>query len=1414
MIVYLSKNITGHKALELVTYVSKMAKLSNINILPIIISPERVDMKTDLSEQLADDINYLRVFIIQSGLPNIEGNQNVFYIGEAYREKGPFTKYNHYMFTRFGLKSLISTITEAYPHVPSIVIGIDLPSQANNASTILSRLKTPLRRTLVLSDTAHETKTYKHFTHCIPLGSISPTALFLWVAQQLQFDKYRQSPVYSFTCWEGLYQVGTLKSRKLKVQIGSDSEPALVVYKAYCATSIENIIKHGSVDPIIFSDMPAYDKTLSIFIDPDLVDLNMQHFDELLLNLKSEMSRQNKNVLLSIYDPHGYTLVKYRTALKYTDKKKIGDMLNFLNNSRIKCIAYVPMAAATNAGVEIEHVESGPCRIESLGIKDHNLYVDTYVLVECDDIYDVLTQSSFVKLIEAGNDYQSYCHVALKRVASNGSTSIMLTIAGSNNDGCEDSISKTNINDITDLKENIVSRDVITNLQTENTDVRIKDKTDSNDRNGKEQPGRDELVPKKKSDSHYKYCDNSFETHPDFTTGLILACMFDNYEMKRIKVAPYMASFEKIDDSDADDNKELDSDACDDTDGQGATYANDDDNEKCKTVEGNAGTDASINNGILAVEIDNNDHENVVYNVDNDEHDDYSHNDDVNDYFDENNDYDFSDGDSNNTFDFNFDDEFGYVYALEEPSDDNDKLFDTKLLEKLFRKLVEEVDDKTKPFSEEEGKLWVEAVGKVLKGMYHVNKESWNPDKFAKMIDQYLACSDPCHNKSTGVMKHPQYNVQLNNLAHKYINFKKGSETPTFPLALLSVNTTDVETKSPDATQENEQSDSHVQPSASGRSKDQKDNAVKQELATKDLMLSLCPILAHLGRTTDVSVILKSQSDFDVVPYSLYAIGIFNHEQNKPGPPERNSGVPYEALRNVTTELESLVKEIIAEICIGDQELSNDILFTDVNSQLKDHPFNLARHAEANAFLSEPACTAAIKKRWWKGLNYMPRWKIILFILIPCCFNTKCCSQEQNNEDSDETCCPCLPHIYRIPGVKCMVHGLFFFLYLLLFSYMVLTGLGGQIAYVEYVVFGWMVIFIIEEIIQISTLHKWTDSFKEFWNIVDYIIFMLYIVGIILRVGDYFSSYTGLRLAANLFMALDAFVLYIRSLQFFGMQTEIAMYFITIRCMVKDLAKFMIILAIVLLGYGVSLHSILFPYASLGGKLIDSVLHIPYIQIFGELSIENILAAPSDTDPMWNPDSGPRNYIGLVLVGVYLLFTNILLINLLIAKFNSSYEDTQKNARHICAQEMADLLKEFEYKSIIPPPFVILTYIPRYVYLRSRYRDNKGEPRTQGKTRPQDRVKNTTLKHHVKRCILKLSQKKNDLTHEINHINTKLETKPDITSDFEKVTDRLRKLGKTMKEMKQDIGQLASNGANKGTYPVNIQKINVKPINQ
>ena len=73
-----------------------------------------------------------------------------------------------------------------------------------------------------------------------------------------------------------------------------------------------------------------------------------------------------------------------------------------------------------------------------------------------------------------------------------------------------------------------------------------------------------------------------------------------------------------------------------------------------------------------------------------------------------------------------------------------------------------------------------------------------------------------------------------------------------------------------------------------------------------------------------------------------------------------------------------------------------------------------------------------------------------------------------------------------------------------------------------------------------------------------------------------------------------------------------------------------------------------------------------------------------------------------IFLGIYMLFTNVLLLNLLIALFTTTYDIAMKNADQIWKFQRTGLVKEYRDRPVLPPPLILTHYFMygiRKVYL-------------------------------------------------------------------------------------------------------------------
>ena len=447
------------------------------------------------------------------------------------------------------------------------------------------------------------------------------------------------------------------------------------------------------------------------------------------------------------------------------------------------------------------------------------------------------------------------------------------------------------------------------------------------------------------------------------------------------------------------------------------------------------------------------------------------------------------------------------------------------------------------------------------------------------------------------------------------------------------------------------------------------------------------------GNNNLAECVLRNTRCEEFLANALFAVGVFKAKVKRSNR-VTTSAEDEERLKKSAKTLEGHAKAVVHSLYLQDKECSDQALFRRPKRYGGHTAFDLACMADARSFLSDKACTDAIYASWWRHLSTVPWWKIILYLLLPCLL----CSRKNG-----PGCCVSLFWFYRIPAIKCTFHFIAFVFFLLLFSFVLLTGLGGRPTIHEYVILIWMFTLLVEECRQIkfifdkgtqlSTKEKIRQHFGQFWNILDMLAIVCYVVGMILRVTAYFYDDNTLLMVGQAVLAVDIIVLYVRSLQFFSMHERIGPLFIMVRYMFEDMANFIVIAVVVLVGYGVALHSILYPFSSLNISLVERILNVPYFQIYGELAVDTILEASANETDSSITVPGFRNYFGLFLAGIFLLFVNILLLNLLIALFNSSYSRVEADSAFHNVLHQIEFLSEYHRRSLLPPPLVLIEYI-------------------------------------------------------------------------------------------------------------------------
>ncbi|XP_052078596.1 transient receptor potential cation channel subfamily M member 2-like isoform X1 [Mytilus californianus] len=293
---------------------------------------------------------------------------------------------------------------------------------------------------------------------------------------------------------------------------------------------------------------------------------------------------------------------------------------------------------------------------------------------------------------------------------------------------------------------------------------------------------------------------------------------------------------------------------------------------------------------------------------------------------------------------------------------------------------------------------------------------------------------------------------------------------------------------------------------------------------------------------------------------------------------------------------------------------------------------------------------------------------------------------------------------YRTPIVKFFFYMITYLAFVAIFACFVLTDMyplsESSPSILEYLTWIWALSLAIEEIRQMlqtdtgslgKNIRLWA---KDVWNIFDVVMYLLFLMSVLLRCLLNSEQFYFARLTYAI--TLSMFIL--RSMHFFFVTRYIGPKVIMIGRMLEDLAFFIALFVLFVFSFGIMYQAVLFPNSVLSPwELFKDIVYLPYWQLYGELNLDRIEGAePSEctNDPhLYSNGSMDRcaqtNQFNSPLLAVYLILTNILLVNILIAMFSHTFQKVQDNSEIIWKFHMYALVYEYYDRPMFPIPIVI-----------------------------------------------------------------------------------------------------------------------------
>uniref|UniRef100_A0A8C2SFK4 Transient receptor potential cation channel subfamily M member 5 n=1 Tax=Capra hircus TaxID=9925 RepID=A0A8C2SFK4_CAPHI len=275
-----------------------------------------------------------------------------------------------------------------------------------------------------------------------------------------------------------------------------------------------------------------------------------------------------------------------------------------------------------------------------------------------------------------------------------------------------------------------------------------------------------------------------------------------------------------------------------------------------------------------------------------------------------------------------------------------------------------------------------------------------------------------------------------------------------------------------------------------------------------------------------------------------------------------------------------------------------------------------------------------------------------------------------------------------------------YFAFLFLFTYVLLPPPQGPSGS-EVALYFWVFTLVLEEIRQgfftdedTHLVKKFTLYVEDNWNKCDMVAIFLFIAGVTCRMLPWAFE------AGRTVLAIDFMVFTLRLIHIFAVHKQLGPKIIIVERMMKDVFFFLFFLSVWLVAYGVATQALLHPHDGRLEWIFRRVLYRPYLQIFGQIPLDEIDEARVNCSlyPLL-PEGSPScpnlyaNWVVILLLVTFLLVTNVLLMNLLIAMFSYTFQVVQGNADAFWKFQRFHLIVEYHERPALAPPFILLSHL-------------------------------------------------------------------------------------------------------------------------
>ncbi|CAF1368298.1 unnamed protein product [Rotaria sordida] len=421
------------------------------------------------------------------------------------------------------------------------------------------------------------------------------------------------------------------------------------------------------------------------------------------------------------------------------------------------------------------------------------------------------------------------------------------------------------------------------------------------------------------------------------------------------------------------------------------------------------------------------------------------------------------------------------------------------------------------------------------------------------------------------------------------------------------------------------------------------------------------------------------------------------------------------------------------------------IAFNDID------PLLLARKADCRTFLASKCVQRYLDNEWFGYINY--KRKAINFLTFLCslflplipifCFFLPYIEKHQNivsstqdrSRDSQSTMVhnndesiqrkrkpnvswlDKISYFYKAPIVRFYYYTIFFIIFLVLFSFVLLVdyfplnNYGERrsgfrnitIPITEMILHICIWSLIVEEIRQFFFVNYKREYLSEIWNIIDIIAIIIYTIAFITR----FIVLQPLFVISKIFFGVDFILWCVRTLHLFTAFEKLGPKLIMIFNTMKDLLFFVCFILIFLLAFSITSWSLITTddqvswYYNSDGSLLNVTVSgegsgLWKWQLLRDVTNYGVWKVFGQVDSI--DGTNAYSVVAFVLAILFVTIANVLLLNVLVALFNVTIQKVENQSHRIWRYQRFLLVTEYSNKPPLPPPFNSLYYL--YIIIR------------------------------------------------------------------------------------------------------------------